>query len=212
MGLITLNCMIPLRFARFAVAAAAACALSGCTLIDDSPPNASDVLAGTGGNVATERGPIGVVNASPKTTRPASPARLAVTGLKTELHDGFDRVIIPLRGDGQPGWFVDYVSSPVHASTGQPVELEGSAFLNVYIDGTVFPADVGLDSPVPSRTFGPAASSVSGPSRTGVVAEVVNTGTAAGRTHVVIGLRAISPYSVTTVHDPTRIIIDIKHT
>lgn len=179
--------------------------LAGCTLDDASGTQQGNIVAGTGGAVTTmspeEREPLGPVNPSPKTTLPTAPARLAVTDMDVKSHGDFDRVTITLSGDGEPGWFADYVSSPVEGSTGQPLKVKGSAFLNVSIDGTVFPSDVGAETSAPERVSGGAGTS-------GTVAEVVNAGTSAGRTQVVVGLNSRSPYGVVTLHNPTRIIID----
>ncbi|MCZ9293918.1 AMIN domain-containing protein [Corynebacterium sp. c8Ua_172] len=145
--------------------------------------------------------PLGAMNSSPKTTRPAAPARLAVTDIEVNSYSDFDRVTLTMSGDGEPGWFADYVPSPVHGSTGQPVKVKGAAFLNVSIDGTVFPADVGAEASAPER--------VNGAGKSSPVAEVVNADTSGGRTQVVIGLNSRAPFSVVTVQDPTRVVIDI---
>ena len=197
--------MIASRLAYAAVSGTAAFVLAGCTLIDAPATPRADLVAGTGGAVSSmepeDLEPLGAVNSSPKTTRPAAPARLAVTDIEVNSYSDFDRVTLTLSGDGEPGWFADYVSSPVHGSTGQPVKVKGTAFLNVSIDGTVFPADVGADASAPERVDGAGKSSP--------VAEVVNADTSGGRTQVVIGLNSRAPFSVVTVQNPTRVVIDI---
>lgn len=184
----------------------AAFVLAGCTLETTPSAQRGDLVAGTGGAVSTmspeEHEPLGSVDSSPKTTRPTAPARLAVTDIEAKAHGDFDRVVITLHGDGEPGWFTDYVSSPAVGSTGQPLKVKGSTFLNVFIDGTVFPSDVGADATAPER--------VGSTGESGAVAEVVNAGTSAGRTQIVVGMNSRSPYSVVTVQNPTRIIIDIS--
>lgn len=64
------------------------------------------------------------------------------------------------------------------------------------------PSDVGADATAPER--------VGSTGESGAVAEVVNAGTSAGRTQIVVGMNSRSPYSVVTVQNPTRIIIDIS--
>lgn len=137
-------------------------------------------------------------DASPKTTRPAAPARLAVTGLQTSSHEGFDRVVVNLDGDGEPGWFADYVPSPTQQTVGTPLEVKGSAFLNVYVDGTVYPQDIGRSDVDANHAEG-----------TGSIVEVVNAGTSGGRSQIVIGLKSNAPYFVRAVENPTRLVIDI---
>ena len=148
--------------------------------------------------IATKKGRLDGANESPKTTRPSAPSRLAVTGLEVEEHDDFDRVIVSLDGDGEPGWFVDYSSSPVQQTAGSPLDVEGSAFLKVNIDGTVYPQDIGRGDVEANHAEG-----------AGSVVEVLNTGTSAGRSQIVIGLKKTAPYTVQTVYNPTRLVIDI---
>ncbi|MCT1684159.1 hypothetical protein M3A74_04930 [Corynebacterium appendicis] len=148
--------------------------------------------------LASEKGHLDAANESPKTTRPSAPSRLAVTGLEVEEHDGFDRVIVSLDGDGEPGWFVDYSSSPVQQTAGAPLDVKGSAFLKVNIDGTVYPQDIGRNDVEANHAEG-----------SGSVVEVLNAGTSAGRSQIVIGLKKTAPYTVQTVYNPTRLAIDI---
>lgn len=148
--------------------------------------------------VATKDGHLAEANSAPKTTRPSAPSRLAVTGMEVSRQDKYDRVIINLDGDGEPGWFVDYVSSPVQQTVGAPLQVEGRAFLNVNIDGTVYPQDIGRGDVEANHADG-----------AGSVVEVLNAGTSAGRSQIVIGLKKATPYSVQTLYNPTRLVIDI---
>ena len=76
--------------------------------------------------------------------------------------------------------------------------MEGRAFLNVNIDGTVYPQDIGRGDVEANHADG-----------AGSVVEVLNAGTSAGRSQIVIGLKKATPYSVQTLYTPTRLVIDI---
>lgn len=163
-----------------------------------APAPTSDVPAAEFTATIERDGEPSEINAVAKTTRPTEPGRLAVAGMSATSHDGFDRVIIDLEGEGEPGWFVDYISSPVQAA-GHPLEVAGERFLVVNIDCTVSPYEMGL---------GHIAERVDG---SGVITEIVSGGTSDGRSQVFIGLDARAPFTVGLEHDPLRLIIDIAH-
>ena len=72
-----------------------------------------------------------------KSQRPSDAAQLVVTGVRVGAHEGFDRVVVDLEGEGDPGWFVDYTATPIQETAGLPLKVAGNAFLNINIDGTV---------------------------------------------------------------------------
>lgn len=143
--------------------------------------------------------PLGTADPSPKTQRPSEPALLAVAGVRIGNHQGFDRVVVDLEGDGDPGWFVDYTSTPMQGTIGRALAVSGNAFLNINIDGTIPPSQLGIDTAMPVERNG----------ATGNIVDVVNGGTYEGRSQVVVGLRSEAPYSVQVLEDPKRLVIDI---
>lgn len=143
--------------------------------------------------------PLGSADPSPKTQRPSEPSQLAVAGVRVGNHDGFDRVVVDLAGDGEPGWFVDFTQTPLQATTGRPLPVTGSAFLNINVDGTVHPGELGLGE----------QSGVEHLSPTSNIVDVASGGTYAGRSQIVVGLRAEAPYSVQVLENPQRLVIDI---
>ncbi|WP_291313147.1 AMIN-like domain-containing (lipo)protein [Corynebacterium sp. UBA2622] len=195
---------------RGGVAAAAAGALlSGCAPADyDSagsadPGTAQERVAslpqpGAAGKAGADAPMLGTPDASPKTKRPEAPAELAVAGVRVGSHQRFDRVVIDLEGSGTPGWYVNYVATPMQETVGNPLRVRGSAFLNINIDGTVHPFGAGVDS-APVDTSGGS----------GNIVDVVNAGIYEGRSQVVIGLRSVKPYSVQVLDNPTRLVVDI---
>ena len=181
-------------FAGACVAVAAAC--GACGAVSDG---AGNTLMGSISSPTTQAQPLGTADPAPKTQRPSVPSRLAVVGVRVGAHEGFDRVVVDLEGDGNPGWFVDYTSTPMQETVGQPLQVAGNFFLNINVDGTVYPFELGKNNDVPVTMAGD----------TGNVIDVISAGTYEGRSQVVVGLRSELPYSVQVLKDPTRVVVDI---
>ena len=152
-------------------------------------------LGGTG-----KATPLGEGNVAHKTTRAQAPALLMVEAVRVAGHEGFDRVVFDLVGEGEPGWFVDYTTAPKQQGSGNPVEFAGSVALDVNIDGTTYPFELGREDPQIGTVGG-----------SGNVTEVKSTGTFEGRSQFVIGLKEKLPYSVQVLEEPHRVVIDIRH-
>ena len=181
-------------FAGACVAVAAAC--GACGAVSDG---AGNTLMGSISSPTTQAQPLGTADPAPKTQRPSVPSRLAVVGVRVGAHEGFDRVVVDLEGDGNPGWFVDYTSTPMQETVGQPLQVAGNFFLNINVDGTVYPFELGKDNNVPVTMAGD----------TGNVIDVISAGTYEGRSQIVVGLRSELPYSVQVLENPTRVVVDI---
>lgn len=181
-------------FAGACVAVAAAC--GACGAVSDS---AGNTLMGSISSPTTQAQPLGTADPAPKTQRPSVPSRLAVVGVRVGAHEGFDRVVVDLDGDGDPGWFVDYTSTPMQETVGQPLQVAGNFFLNINVDGTVYPFELGKDNDVPVTMAGD----------TGNVIDVISAGTYEGRSQIVVGLRSELPYSVQVLENPKRVVVDI---
>ena len=181
-------------FAGACVAVAAAC--GACGAVSDG---AGNTLMGSISSPTTQAQPLGTADPAPKTQRPSVPSRLAVVGVRVGAHEGFDRVVVDLEGDGDPGWFVDYTSTPMQETVGQPLQVAGNSFLNINVDGTVYPFELGKNNDIPVTMAGD----------TGNVIDVISAGTYEGRSQVVVGLRSELPYSVQVLKDPTRVVVDI---
>lgn len=181
-------------FAGACMAAAVACGACG---IPSSGPG--ETLSGSLASPSTKVQPLGTADPAPKTQRPSEPAQLAVVGVRVGAHEGFDRVVVDLEGEGEPGWFVDYTSTPMQETVGQPLQVAGNSFLNINVDGTVYPFELGKDNIVPVTMAGD----------TGNVIDVISAGTYEGRSQIVVGLRSELPYSVQVLKDPTRVVVDI---
>ena len=166
-----------------------------------------------------------VTPTSPTTTQPARPTlptlegadtvpveesgNASETALLTRVqigrHEGFDRVVFEFR-DGLPGYLVEYVDPPVHEDgSGNPVEIDGSAVLLVRME----PAS-GFDLGVPEGEL-----VYTGPRRLGgadagavTVREVVRTGDFEAVLTWAIGTNGRTPFVVTTLEGPDRLVID----
>ena len=181
-------------FAGACVAASVTC--GACSVVGD---DTGRTVTGSLASPATKAQPLGTADPAPKSQRPSEPAQLAVVGVRVGAHEGFDRVVVDLEGKGDPGWFVDYTSTPMQETVGHPLEVAGNAFLNINIDGTVYPFELGHDNDVPVQMAGD----------TGNVIDVISAGTYEGRSQVVVGLRSELPYSVQILEDPMRVVVDI---
>ncbi|MDO4762624.1 MAG: hypothetical protein Q4A31_11940 [Corynebacterium sp.] len=145
---------------------------------------------------------LGKASMAQKTQRPSVPAELVPVTMRTGAHEGFDRVVIELKGTGTPGWFVDYTDQPAQQGSGKPVEIAGDSTLDVNIDGVVLPFELGLDTPPLAPITGQGAK----------VVQLKSVGTFEGRAQFVVGIKGQkTPYSVELLDNPTRVVIDIRH-
>lgn len=126
---------------------------------------------------------------------------LTPTDVRVGAHDGFTRVVVDLEGEGEPGWFTTYTDDPRQQASGYPVEVEGNAFLNLGIEGTPWPSTPKLEEKYMKPGVTPG---------TGVVSEVVYTTSFEAQTQLIIGLQKKTPYSVTFLEEPKRLVLDFQ--
>jgi hypothetical protein len=135
-------------------------------------------------------------------TAEASPdAQVTVSDIRIGRHDGFDRVVLEVGGEGLPGWDVRYVDQASSQGKGDPVEVAGSAVLQVTLTGAGYPYDTGVEEH-PGRTPLSAES-------TEVVTEVVFDSTYEGTSVAFVGTTEQVPFRVYLLEDPTRVVIEI---
>ncbi len=142
-------------------------------------------------------------NTLPDTENPSG-GPLGVRSARAAAHAGYDRVVIELGGTtpGQPGWRVEYVTTPTSDGSGNPVAVQGSAFLRVLVTGVGYPGDTGVPEPSPRRF-------TSGGTR--VLREVVLDGVYEGQYTAFLGLSGTKPFRVFRLSNPERVVIDIRH-
>ena len=181
-------------------------------------------LAGCGGSASSESAPPAAgttTAAAPTTTAPetdplagagtsvvVAPTTVKASALLERVavghHEGFDRVVFQFRGEGLPGYRIEYVEPPLQEDgSGDPVDVAGNAFLQVRME----PAS-GFD-----LNTGEGGLVYKGPKRlpgTGVVKEVVRTGDFEAVLTWAVGIDAKVPFLVTTTASPARLIVDFR--
>jgi hypothetical protein len=120
-------------------------------------------------------------------------------------HEGYDRVVFQFRGEGLPGYRVEYMEPPLKEDgSGNPVQIEGNAFVVVRME----PAS-GFD-----LNTGEGVLVYKGPKRlpgASVVKEVVRTGDFEAVLTWAIGLEEMVDFRVTTAASPSRLIVDFRN-
>lgn len=163
---------------------------------EETRPEQSSSVSSPVSDVEPATGPMGDPSTEDQWVQPDG-ASLMVTGVRTASHDGFDRVVFDLEGEGAPGWITMYTETPTQQGSGHPIDYTGNIALQIGVEGTPYPNDAGTEPPM-LGTF-PGA---------GNVTEVTYSSLFEGRTEFVIGLEEQVPYSVTPLENPTRLVID----
>lgn len=130
-------------------------------------------------------------------------ARVTVSDIRVGRHDGFDRVVLEVGGEGRPGWDIRYVDEASSQGSGDPVEVAGDAVLQLTVTGAGYPYDTGVEE------F-PMAETVSAPD-TEVVTEVAFDGTYEGTSVVFVGTQARAPFRIYLLEGPTRVVLEVAH-
>lgn len=155
-----------------------------------TPTGAAEPTAGLGGFTA------------PGTELTAEPAggRLTVVAVRTGEHEGYDRVVYELAGEGLPGWRVGWVDQAVDDPSGEVVPVDGDAVLQVWITGTAYPHDSGHDEFAQDLRPGD-----------GDVAHVTRPLTFEAMTQSFIGVDdGPRPVRVLLLEDPVRVVVDVQ--
>jgi hypothetical protein len=124
---------------------------------------------------------------------------LALTDVRVEQHEGFDRLVLEFTGTGVPGWAVGYVEKPVLDGSGDAVSVGGDTFVDIYASGVIYPVD-GYDG-------GPRH--VETEKRT-VEDVYVVAGPFEGYQQVIAGIEgARVPFRAFALPDPPRLVVDV---
>jgi len=119
-------------------------------------------------------------------------------------HPGFDRVVFEFRSDtDRPGVDAGYVDQLKEDGSGEDVDVEGTAFLQVRMEPA---SGVNLSTEPFEETY-------TGPRRlrgdTAVVTEVARTGDFEANLTWGIGLRSKASFRVTVLTNPARVVVDV---
>jgi hypothetical protein len=137
------------------------------------------------------------------TQEPAGARQLTVTDVRVARHDGFDRVVLDLGGQGTPGWDVGYVDEAFDDGSGEPVDVDGDAVLSVRASGTAMPTDSGVEE---------YDGTTVDPDDTESVEEVVYRFWFEGYSTAFIGVDGgRKAFRVFALSDPTRLVVDVRH-
>lgn len=139
-------------------------------------------------------------DAEPDISEQSSGASVTVSDIRLGRHDGFDRVVFEVGGEGTPGWDVRYVDEAASQGSGDPVEVAGDAILQVTLTGAGSPSDTGVE---------PYAGGPLSASDTEVVTEVVPDSTYEGMTVVFVGTAARTPFRVYALENPARVVVEV---
>ena len=174
-----------------------------------SPPEETSAAAtsdggGDGGDTdadgATDAPPF-PANTEPDAASPSGGSLVTVTDIRIGRHDGFDRVVFEVDGTGAPGWDVRYVDDPASQGSGDPIDVEGSAALQVILMGIGLPHDTGVD-----EWSGPNPLAVAA---TETVTEVAWDATFEGQSVAFVGTTAQTPFRVYLLENPVRVVVEV---
>ena len=127
-------------------------------------------------------------------------AELLFTDLRVAEHDGYDRLVLEFEGEGEPGWAVRYVTEAVQEGSGNPIEIDADALLQVAATHTMTSdMDGYYDGPL---LLEPDLEAID---------EVAVDGSFEGYTTVYLGLDDVAVFRVFTLTDPSRLVVDVQH-
>jgi hypothetical protein len=119
--------------------------------------------------------------------------------VRVGAQDGWDRIVFEFK-DARPAVETEYVTKAQTCGKGDDVSLPGTAMLSVKFRQTQAHTDAGA-STLPSRDItGPGAAIL----KASVICDFE------GETGVGISVKTKTPYKVTMLQNPTRIVIDVK--
>ena len=129
-------------------------------------------------------------------------AGLSVVDVRTGTHDGYDRVVFELGGEGTVGWRVMYDDAPATAGEGAAVDLAGDATLAVVIENVGYPFDTGVQEYAGDRNPAPGHPQVK---------ELQLGGVFEGYYDAFVGTAERAPFRVFRLSDPQRLVVDVQH-
>ena len=183
-------------------------ASSGSPVTQDASGAPAPVAPGEAADGASDGGSAAgaseAADVAAKTSEASPGASVTVSDIRFGVHDGFDRVVLEVGGEGLPGWDVRYVDQASSQGSGEAVDVAGNAVLQVSLTGAGYPYDTGVEE-VPR---GRAASGTGA----GTVTDVVFDATFEGTTVAFVGTTEQAPFRVYSLEAPTRVVLEVQHT
>lgn len=177
-----------------------AVALLGTACQSDQDPTV-DVPTGTAPSTTVAGDTTTTSSAVPKPTSttpvstPPAGTTATLTAVRAAQQGSVDRVVFEF-AERIPGYAVRYINRPVtEDGSGNEVTVEGDAVLEVRME------------PAHGPSFTPATARIK--PQTSTVTEVVRTGDFEAVVHWVIGVKAKQGFSVSTLQEPPRLVIEI---
>ncbi|MDR8408615.1 hypothetical protein MTP10_07680 [Nonomuraea sp. 3-1Str] len=177
----------------------------GTTTIPGRPTTGGPAAATPGASAASARPDELAATARPTGTAPVEVERdrgepTLVTGVRTGRHDGFDRVVVDVKG-GLPGYTVRWVDELQQDGSGKPLALRGHPCLYVLLT----PAEAHTEDGTPTWTGTPIDQPL------GNVTGILKAGDFEGRVSIGIVAASKTPFRVREYTRPDRLVIDVAH-
>ncbi len=133
----------------------------------------------------------------------ANPSNFTGTALLADVRAGAqslgDRVVFEFQGTGLPPGKVEYVDSVAQCGSGQPVQVKGDAILLVSFTQAAAHDDQGKSTFDKPKVAGPGQ----------VVQEIVRVCDFEGHLSWAIGVTGKKNFKLTTLQNPTRLVVDV---
>lgn len=130
-------------------------------------------------------------------------APVVLTDVRLGAHEGFDRIVFELSGDGAAGYRIGYTDDPRSQGSGRPVDVPGDAVLGLSLTNIVLPPD----APAGVQPWnGPHVLTTAG---TTTLRTLVTDVLLEGRYTFFAGLNQRRPFAVARLDSPQRIVVDV---
>ncbi|WP_346622883.1 hypothetical protein [Blastococcus montanus] len=128
---------------------------------------------------------------------------VALTDVRLGAHEGFDRIVFEVAGEGEAGWRVGYTDDPRAQGSGAPVEVPGEAVLGITLTNLALPGD----APEGVQPWdGPDQQEIAGAT---VLDTLVEDTLFEGHYTFFAGVDRERPFAVGALTSPQRIVVDI---
>ena len=199
---------------RLAASVCTALALTACGSSDVSTAQPDDTAA----DPPTSAPPTGAGPSGPDGDQPVEPIAVGdvdesaaegtgppvtLTDVRLGAHDGFDRIVFELAGEGQAGWQIGFTGAPRSQGSGLPVDVPGHAVLGITLTNIALPGD---GPPGVQPWEGPDRQRVEGSE---VLDTLVSDALFEGRHTFFAGLDQQRPFAVGQLTSPQRIVVDL---